>query len=326
MARRAAIACVALALCACGSPAVAPQTPLNPSLALRAPVRAMHRERGPSWIQPGAQSHNLLYISDGGGESLDIYLLPGVTKTGEITDLEGPEGVCTDKTGAVWVVTWKDSKIIKYGHAGKKKLATLEASAGQRLLDCSVDPTTGNLAVTDLGGAAGAGSLFVFAGATGNPKQFVNSQLLEVFFCAYDASGNLFLDGLDKTYTFQLAELPAGSSNLKILSVNQTIVSPGGMRWDGQYLAVGDQAYQDGHDSAIYRLTVTSSGATVAGTTVLNKSCDVLGFALEAAKVVTADACENNVRFYKYPAGGNSNLLLKGFQYPVSAVVSFASQ
>ncbi len=180
--------------------------------------------------------------------------------------------------------------------------------------------------MTDLGGAAGAGSLFVYAGAKGNPKQYVSSQLLEVFFCAYDDSGNLFVDGLDGTYTFQLAELPAGASQLKILSVNQTIVSPGGMRWDGQHLAVADQAYQDGHDSAIYQLAVTSSGATVAGTTLLNKTCDVLGFALQGSTAVTADACENNVRFYKYPAGGNSHRTLKSFQYPVSAAVSLASK
>lgn len=322
---RPAAAGIALALCACSSPATSPQPFGSTPVALHAPSGVAHPDRGPSWIAPDAQLHDLLYVSDTGGDALDIYAYPGGGKSGEITNLADPEGLCTDSTGAVWAVLQKNFSVAKFGHAGKKRLATLKTGSAQRLIDCSVDPTTGNLAVTDAGGAAGSGAVFIWTGAHGQAKMYQNGQMLEAFFCAYDSNGDLFVDGLDSNYAFLLLEMPAGASKFQAITVNPAITFPGGMRWDGQYLAIVDQAYQNGHKSAIDRVAVSGSAGTIAQTGVLDKSCDVLGFALDGGTVVAADACGNNARFFKYPAGGRFSKSLSGFQYPVSAVVSKAS-
>jgi len=278
----------------------------------------------PSWIAGGAANQTLLYVSDGGANAVNVYAYPAGTKVRALTGLSDPTGVCADPTGAVWIVESRISEIIKFAHGGTKRIAMLKTMGAQRLIDCAVDPVTGDLAVTDLGGAAGKGAVWVFKDARGTPKEHQLPQILEAFFCGYDGSGDLFFDGLNKSYGFELAEHVARSSKFQIVNLNQTIGFPGGVRWDGQHLAIGDQAYQNTHTSAIYQFDVVGSTGSVKGTTVLDTSCDVLGFTVNSGTVVAPDGCRNNVKFYDYPAGGTPTKTLSGFQYPVAAAVSIA--
>lgn len=320
--RRLALAAVAaLSLSACASGAVAPERSAAAPLALRAPVQTFHPDHAPSRIvADGGQS--LLYVSDTGPSDVYVYTWPGGKQTGELTELASPTGVCDDSSGNIWVVESRAAQVVKFAHGGTKKLAKVSAPYAQRLTGCAVDPTTGNLAVADIGGAAGAGGVFVWANAQGKPTEYSSSQLLEAFFCGYDASGNLFCDGVNKSYAFTLVELASGASKLQVIQTNGAIAYPGGIAWDGQYLAVGDQAYQNGHASAVYQLSINGSNATVHGKTVLDGSCDALGFAIKGGNLAAPDACKNDAKFYKYPAGGSATVTLTGFQYPVAAAVS----
>ncbi|HEX3672007.1 MAG TPA: hypothetical protein VHT92_09945 [Candidatus Cybelea sp.] len=311
----------AVALSACASAAPAPEQFAGAPLALSAPVQAFHPDHGRSRIvADGGQS--LLYVSDTGPSDVYIYTWPGGKQTGKLTGLASPTGVCNDSSGNIWVVESRAAEVVKFAHGGTKKLATVSAPYAQRLTGCAVDPTTGNLAVADIGGAAGSGGIYVWAKAQGKATEYSSSQILEAFFCGYDASGNLFCDGVNKSYAFTLVELASGASKLQVVQTNGAIAYPGGVAWDGQYLAVGDQAYQNGHESAVYQLTISGSNATVHGTTVLDGSCDALQFAIKGGNLAAPDACKNNAKFYKYPAGGSATVTLSGFQYPVAAAVS----
>ncbi len=314
----------ALVLCACAPAAIAPERFSIPPLALHGAPRVAHPDRSPSWMVHSDSGQTLLYVSDAGAGDVFVYTYPGGKKVGTLSGLSDPTGVCNGASGAIWIVESSASKLVKYLHRGTKPVATLTVVGAQRLTGCAVDPGSGNLAVADLGGAAATGGLWVFTKAQGTPKEYQGAQIAAAYFCGYDASGNLFVDGLDKTYDFDLAEVPAGGSKLQALQLDTAIEFPGGVRWDGQYVAVGDQAYQNGHTSAIYQLSVTGLNATVKGTTILNGSCDVLGFSIKSGTVAAPDACQNNARFFAYPAGGAPTKTLMGFQYPVAAAVSVA--
>jgi hypothetical protein len=286
-----------------------------------------------SWMSPATQGQNLLYVSDEATNTVDVFTFPFGTPAGVLQQIHDPVGVCSDKTGDVWVVNAPDH-VVKYAHGAHSRGPTIEDPRALRLLACSVDPTSGNLAVTDTGRPGQAGSVVVYAGGKGSPKRFRSAQLTDVFFCAYDDDGNLFVDGLDGHYAFHLMELPQGGQRMRSIKLNQSVGFPGAVAWDGKYLALGDRSFRGGHARAIYQISVSGTRGTVVGTTKLGGSCDLLGFAVpklgsgrgnpQGSRVVAPDVCENTVRIYNYPAGGSPSKNLGDIQYPFSAAVSAA--
>lgn len=274
--------------------------------------------------QPTTSRSTTIYVSDGGTNDVTLLRYPGYAKIAKIKKLADPAGVCADSSGNVWIVNSKSSKVVEYAHNGKKRIGLLADSAAGLPFACSVDPTTGNLAVTSMNGTSGAGVL-VYSGAQGTPTVYTSTNLAVAYYCAYDASGDLFIDGLNSNYAFSLVELPAGGTQLEPVSLGGTITFPGGIAWDGQYLAIGDEAYNGGHSSVIDDVTVTGTSATIVATIPLSKSCEITQFALIAGSVVAApDACRNDLLIYAYPAGGQPERALPHFQYPIAAAVSVA--
>jgi hypothetical protein len=233
-------------------------------------------------------------------------------------------GDCVDQAGHVWIVDWDARTIVEFAHGGTKRLATVKNTQARNLLGCSVDLTTGDLAVTEVGPASG-GAVWIYANAKGTPKKYAPGFLNAPYFLSYDDAGNLFVDGLDANGAFALGELASGSSGFKSITVNPSVTFPGGVQWDGTNVAIGDQFYQNHHQSAIYQVTVSGSTGSVVGTTLLSGSCDVPQFGLSGSSVVAPDDCLNNAGFYSYPAGGAPTNTVTGFQYPVGAVVSAAA-
>ncbi len=306
-----------------------PAAPPREALPLRGP--AVRVDVGPSQMASTAKAENLLYVSDDGANEVDVYAYPAGTRAGKLTNLAQPAGLCTDTRGDIWVVQSSSAKVTEFGHGGAKPIATLTIRGARRLLGCAVDPATGNLAVTDLGNSKGGGSLWVFAHAQGTPKNYRDPKISFAYFDGYDLGGNLFVDGLDGKHDFKLAELPKGKSTLNDVSLYKSVGFPGGVHWDGKYVAIGDQDYQGRQTSAIYQISVSGSRARVKGTTPLTGSCDVVQFAFgrtggkkggEKNQVIGPDVCQNNVGFYHYPAGGSATKILNGFQYPVGATLS----
>ncbi|HLY01241.1 MAG TPA: hypothetical protein VKR56_01950, partial [Candidatus Cybelea sp.] len=272
--------------------------------------------------------------SDSGANEVLTYSYSGGNLVGKLTHLKNPTGVCSDAHGNVWVVNAESFKIVEYAHGGKKAKATLTDSGTINPFGCSVDPTTGNLAVANLGNDKVGGSLVVYAGAQGSGKSYTASSLTHAYFCGYDDSGNLFVDGLDSNSEFVFLELPSGGSTLQTVSLGGTVNFPGGIAWDGEYLAIGDQEYSGKHSSAIDQVTISGSAGTIEGTTPLTGSCDALQFAISSGgsprkdgqgnTAIVPDACLNNAAFYDYPAGGSPTNTITGLTYPVAAAVSLA--
>jgi hypothetical protein len=179
---------------------------------------------------------------------------------------------------------------------------------------------------------SGQGYVAIFAHAKGTPKYYLDSKMFAVYFCGYDPKGNLYVDGEQNgpSTAFQFAELPKGKKTLKNITLKGvTINFPGNIRWDGKYVAVGDQNYQTYPEiSAVYQTT----GATgkVVSKTVFTNYGDIEGFWIEGKTVIGPDNCQNgcikgpSVGFYNYPAGGKptKTIISKSFNWPIGAAVS----
>ncbi|HEY6326958.1 MAG TPA: hypothetical protein VIW73_10665 [Candidatus Cybelea sp.] len=99
-------------------------------------------------------------VSDAENFTVDVYknfASKSVTRVGRLGDLKYPAGECADRPGNVYVAEFYGQDVVEYAHAGASRIKTLAAPGFP--LGCSIDPTTGNLAVDDaqyLGGNATA--------------------------------------------------------------------------------------------------------------------------------------------------------------------------
>lgn len=277
----------------------------------------------------GSASQDLLYISEYGGGVVDVFSYPRGKFLGNLSGLAGtPQGECVDKKGDLWVVEAGGHPTLQeFAHGGVSPIASL-GTQDEEPYGCSVDPATGNLAVTsELGVGSRQGNVLVYDNAAGTPTAYVYRPILLVLWCGYDDKGNLFMDGLPSSGSreFALAELPKGGSAFIPISLER-IGFPGNIQWDGSYLTVGDPAYKSG--SAIYRVQVSGSSAAIVGKTVLKGSYEVFGSWIAGNAVVGPDdgPSLSTVQIWKYPAGGKPTTLDKGtsrgFNGPFGAAVS----
>src|SRR5580693_7122481 len=123
----------AISLCACssgnsGAPEALWQIPTHASLAS-------------SWMMREAAEQNLLYVSDIGTNSVDVYPYPTGKLVGKLTGFGSVAGLCADKSGDVFVVD-EAGPVDVYAHGGSspiRRLTTTGAPYG-----CAADPSTGN--------------------------------------------------------------------------------------------------------------------------------------------------------------------------------------
>jgi hypothetical protein len=281
-----------------------------------------------------AKTKDLLYVSNLNSGTVNVYSYPSDKLVGTIKgDYDGPDGICVDKKNDIWVVNNSGASLVEYKHGGKTPIATL---GGIILpIGCSIDPTTGNLAVTSYGASSdGGGSVSIFAHAEGTPTVYTDSEIPHFNFCGYDPKGNLYADGTDAAQSqFHFAELSKGAKAFKNITLKGGIIYyPGNVQWDGKYVAVGDQDAGSASSgvSAIYQ--TTGSGGKIVHETPLNsgEAEDVIGFWIQGSAVIgpnvgypyTTDD-KGSVGFYKYPAGGNpTKTLKKGFDWPQGAAIS----
>jgi hypothetical protein len=280
-----------------------------------APSRSTQRLA--AWIAPDAKKGTLLYISDASDSLVFIYSYPQDKVKGTLSGFDRPEGLCSDKAGDVWIVNTNAHDIVEYAHGGTTPIATL-SDANYYPLGCSVDPTTGNLAVSNLYTVdAESGSVSIYRGAKGTSENFANPTFFYYFYCGYDDRGNLFVDGQTASASFAFAELPRGGSKLKSVLLNQTIAYPGGVQWDGKYVAVGDR-----DENVIYQFAVIGRGGTEIGSTPLDGADQVSQFFIQGKNVIGPEAGLNDVGIWKYPTGGVATKMIGGFEAPNGAAIS----
>lgn len=310
--RTALVAFIAASVCAGCSVPAAPTAPLTPggANALRA--------KG-SWMAPDAGRGDLLYVSDFQNDTVSVFSFPKGGFEGTLTGFAGPFGLCSDRAGNVFVTNAKPPEVLEFAHGGSSPIATLK-DPGQFPYACSVDPTTGNLAVTnEYSRKSTPGSVAIYQHASGSPKLYFDASFYYMFFCGYDNAGNLFVDGEPApSGGFAFAELPRGHAKLQDVTLDTAIGFPGGVQWDGKHLAVGDQVA-----STIYQFRIAGKTGTQTGSTHLNDAKQIVQFWKQGKYVVGPDAIYFRVGIYDYPGGGDAVRYLQyNWGLPVAATVS----
>lgn len=277
-----------------------------------------------SWMAPEAKTDDLLYVG-GNNAELTVYSYPKGKLVGAVQnpDFYVLSGECVDAAGDIFVTSLGNGKIFEYKHGGKKPIATLQAATIDPV-DCSVDPTTGNLAVTTLGFGS-SGNVAVYPHASGSPTNYTDPNIYYYFFCSYDDQGNLYVDGQEESpRPFRFAELPRGSGTFTDVTLNQTIDWPSSVLWDGKYVAVGDEVTPD-----VYEFAVSGSTGTLEASTPINGVQYDDAFWLRGSRILvaTGGGSYQSIEFFGYPAGGNPiKAITKGVAGPGGLTISPAKK
>ncbi len=187
-------------------------------------------------------------------------------------------------------------------------------------LGCSIDPTSGKLAVnTQIGLKA---EVEVWKNGSGKPAHYSNNVQCSTMSGppGYDDRGNLFM--LTGTSGTGVCELPAGGTALEAVTIDRHLTQPSSSMWDGIHMTFTDNAFKSGKSAALYQAKEEKNGnLTVVGVTQLKgRGCAfvpqafivgrkntpanrVLGYAVVGGKP-SCNGHRHHALVWSYPGGG----------------------
>ncbi|MGA9946112.1 MAG: hypothetical protein WBP75_13845 [Candidatus Cybelea sp.] len=247
-----------------------------------------------SWMASDAGQQPLVYA--GGDVASYVFSLRSGKLVGTIA--ETSFGTCSDSNGDVFFTQVK--RVVEYAHGGLTPIASFAIPG--TAYSCSVDPTSGDLAAVVFC-LKKCGDEVVVLQPAGPRRIYRDRRLDSLLFCAYDASGNLFVDGYNGTQ-FGLTELPKGARHFASVTLNKTIRFGAQVQWDGQDLAV-----QTSEFPRIYQVSVSGSAAKIVHTIKLsgvgNRATQAW---IQDGKIAVPTGQQSKrpdeIFFWDYPAGG----------------------
>ena len=241
------------------------------------------------------------------------------------------QAMCSDAKGDVFITAEIQSKsgaptgyVYEYAHGGKTPIATLDVPSHEIPVNCSSDPTAGNLAVTSYDFRNYAPLVEIYTGGSGQPRLFHSQELGANPQAAYDASGDLFVTSGGNV----AALLPKGKQRLEKITLTETIGNVAHAQWDGKYFALQSYAPTRHNGEKIfehyYRVQVSGTTGKIAG---ISRFDDWLqqnpgqSWIQSDTLVATPD---NAINFWKYPAGGRAFKVLHPSDPSQAITVSLA--
>jgi len=295
----------------------------------------IHNGHTKTWISPDiARSPRLFFQSDYGNSVVDVYAMPSMTLKATLSGFSGPQGLCSDSAGNVYVDNTNTLQVLKYSRTGSL-LATYNDSYGYPV-GCSVDPATGNLAVSNIFGLSGAGQVLVFTSPSASPTVLSNPSQYYYYFVGYGPGSSIWTSGKNSYGTYMVSGCGASSCSTIPLS-GGTIYFPGGVQWDnsrGEWVLF-DQLCNDSNEACSY--PVSGSGVLGTPTDYSNYNgggaCDIVQgtIAAHGMKYVAGgdyEYCGGSSSFsgrWAYTAGGTpTNYATNASPYfePIGAAIS----
>lgn len=270
-------------------------------------------------MSPAAKNGALLYTTAAlaSPNKLYVFTYPGAKFVAAVTVPYHPFGLCTDKSGNIFVTTIipnsGTSYVYEYPHGGTQPIATLSDPGGGN--GCAVDSVTGNLAVANWssGSASSDGNVAIYRNARGTPRTYVAQSISAYWWCAYDSNGDLFVDGINESHALPLVELPKGASSLENVTLNVP-VTPSSLQWLDGNLIVANDASISGAE-VLYRVKFSGSQGTIVGSTALESRHQMNSwggqFVVSGSHVAGPSYPRRYFSVWSYPKGGKA-LLYEG--------------
>jgi len=274
---------------------------------------------------PSATSGDLLYVANkGASEGVSVLTFPQGTLVATIKQIGSVRGICSDTSGNVWMTTSNSGSdpfhIYKFRHGGTKPVEVLNTH--RYTYGCAVDPTTGNLAVISYGGSED-GVVDIWRGAhKGKPAVYYIG--IPPSACAYDFSGNLFVDGAGGAGA-ALTELVKGAKRFTSISLrNNAGWTVGSVQWDGTYVTLGVGTISG--SSSIYRVQLSGERGKVVKPVHLQHLASWPHFVIVYGEIVATQrgSAGRRIGLYKYPGGGKTLDVFSGFDHPAGMTISVA--
>jgi hypothetical protein len=296
---------------------------LPPGASSVAPLREARLARS-----AGSQT-GLVYA--GAHQRVVVYTYPNGTFADTFKTSFSIQAMCSNAKGDVFITAEIQSKsgartgyVYEYAHGGESPVETLDVPSYEIPVNCSSDPTTGNLAVTSYDFRNYAPLVEIYIGGSGEPKVYHSVELGANPQPAYDASGNLFVTSGGNV----AALLPKGKRLFKKITLNETIGNVAHAQWDGEYFALQSYAPTKHNGEKIfehyYRVQVSGATGTIAG---ISRFDDWLqknpGQSWIQSDTLVATPY-NAINFWKYPAGGRAFKVLHPSDPSQAVTVSLA--
>lgn len=310
-----------------------PAAPLTTQVGSGLPIR------GASWMAKGLTNEDLLYVGNSNG-TVNVYDYSNGSAVGVLTTFSKPLGMCSDRSGNVYITDSKRNKSYEYAHGGTNAIKGIDDR--YRPYGCSVDPRTGNLAVVNFNKHFyQAGNVVVYPPGSKQPVTYSGTSDDHFTGCAYDDHSDLFIVSENFFHYSQLGEpvfyyLPKRATSLQSLNVSNPHYISGweyqdvqGLAWDGKYWIVENDEYLDRYD---INVDVTYVGATVLTLNYLNEGPIAVYRATrkgEATQVVAAlgtNTGKSAADYWAYPAGGNpTSTITQGLDNPYGVAISLGA-
>ncbi len=178
--------------------------PTLPFLGAKLPGMPHPDHHKPGVSADATSTRSLLFVSGPVAIGLkhDVYIFtwPGLKLKRTLTGFSDLGTECTDPKGNVYIAEYGSPyQIFEYSHTGDL-LNTYSDSNGWPV-GCAVNPTNGDLAVTNyIGGLSGSstwypGNVLIYSSPSSPPRVLQNPNEFNYSFVAYDRRGHLWEDG-----------------------------------------------------------------------------------------------------------------------------------
>lgn len=243
------------------------------------------------------------------GWNVYVFNFPSGTPAGQLGGFDQgfeKNGLCLDRANDLFVTGWNHDSLkgqtYEFGPGSQAPIAKLTTSGVAHT--CSVDPTTGNLAVAEIKNKPGdnRGAIAVFAGAQGDPTYYIDPQSSNFRDCAFDSAGNLYVSQDSRG---DLIELAQGSQTFETIALNAGAIS-GSLQWYDGDLLVSSWTVKKSKDT-IEQVQVNGSTATIVGISVLDakkRTRSVDQYVVDGDVIVGPGDNDKYLEMWNYPAGG----------------------
>jgi hypothetical protein len=257
---------------------------------------------------PASKTAAQVIVSDSFANVVSVFDAEGRLQTRLRKGINYPFGVTTDLAGNLYVANTGGANVLVYSQPYKDVTATLSLP-GQSPTDVAVS-TAGLVGVMSSGMPSGPGDVFFYAKGSASPCASVTDpNWHNMFFGAFDASGNLFIDGFDHNGNPLVGEISGGcaATSIVTLTVANTISGIAGMQVVNGNILILAQNYNT-FSPQIYTYAPPSGGTlgSPIATTNLSEGIEMETFAMTRGGhdlwIVHSDVAYGRIE-YTYPAG-----------------------